>query len=52
MISGETESSISRRSKVAFQEWQKLFIDHEPLQVAQMTLECIQKHVRKDHKIE
>jgi hypothetical protein len=27
-------------------------VDHEPMQVAQMTLECIQGYIRKDHKIE
>jgi hypothetical protein len=42
---------ISASSHIV-ENWHKLYIDHEPLQVAQLTLECIQSFIRKDHKIE
>lgn len=39
------------RYEVLF-DWQQLFTDHEPLQVAQLTLECIPSFIRRDHKVE
>jgi hypothetical protein len=33
-------------------EWQALFKEHEPLQVAQMTLETLGSYIRKDHKLD
>jgi hypothetical protein len=32
--------------------WHALYADHDSLQVAQMTLDCISNYIRKDYKLD
>jgi len=48
----EVSRLIEGAGSEVFKAWQGLFKEHEPLQVAQVTLECLGGYIRKDHKLD
>ena len=48
----EVNRLIEEAGSEVYKAWQGLFKEHEPLQVAHVTLECLGGYIRKDHKLD